>query len=122
MTRRLGELAATQAVAQGKRVVVMAIGGLSGTMFRDEVDLADDRIARDSDDVWNREILRRIEEGNIAELLQEIPSFSREARADMGFKHFAFLLGALGSKYQRAKLLGYAPVYGTGAAIVEFVP
>ncbi len=122
MTRRLGELAAAQAVAQGKRVAVMAIGGLSGTMFREEVDLAEDRIARDSDDVWNREILRRLEEGNIAELLQEIPTFAREARADMGFKHFAFLLGALGGKYQRAKLLGYAPVYGTGAAIVEFVP
>jgi ABC-type branched-subunit amino acid transport system permease subunit/aromatic ring-opening dioxygenase catalytic subunit (LigB family) len=121
-TRRLGELAATQAVAQGKRVAIMAVGGLSATMFRDEVELEDDRIARDSDDVWNREILRRIEEGNIADLLQEIPTFCREARVDMGFKHFAFLLGALGGKYQRATVLGYAPVYGTGAAVVEFIP
>lgn len=122
MTRRLGELTATQAVAQGKRVAVVGVGGLSGTMFRDDIELAEDRIARDSDDVWNREILRRLEEGNVAELLQEIPTFCREARVDMGFKHFAFVLGALGGKYQRATVLGYAPVYGAGAAIVEFVP
>jgi ABC-type branched-subunit amino acid transport system permease subunit/aromatic ring-opening dioxygenase catalytic subunit (LigB family) len=121
-TQRLGELAAAQAVAQGKRVVVMAIGGLSGTMFREDIDLGEDRIARDSDDVWNREILRRLVEGDVAELPREISVFCREARVDMGFKHFAFLLGALGGKYQSAKLLGYAPVYGAGAAIMEFVP
>ena len=42
------------------------------------------------------------------------------ARAEMGFKHFHWILGALGGKFYGARTHAYGPVYGSGAAVVEF--
>jgi len=119
-TRKLGEIAVAQAVAQGKRVAVIAVGGLSGTIFRREIDFAADRIASDGDDAWNRDILHMLEKGDAAGLAEAVPLFAKDARAEMGFKHYAFLLGALGGSFAGAKVLAYGPTYGAGAAVVEF--
>lgn len=119
-TRRLGELAVAQAINRGKRVAVIAVGGLSGTMFREAVDFADDRIARDIDDIWNRDLLAKLAEGRGDEALADLPVYAREARGDMGMKHLAWLAGALGGRLGPAVVHGYGPVYGAGAAIVEF--
>ncbi|MGG2362709.1 tRNA U-34 5-methylaminomethyl-2-thiouridine biosynthesis protein, partial [Salmonella enterica] len=81
--RRLGELAVAQAINRGKRVAVIAVGGLSGTMFREAVDFADDRIARDIDDIWNRDLLAKLAEGRGDEALADLPVYAREARGDM---------------------------------------
>jgi ABC-type branched-subunit amino acid transport system permease subunit/aromatic ring-opening dioxygenase catalytic subunit (LigB family) len=121
-TRRLGELAVEQAVAQGKRVAVVAVGGLSGTLFREEIAFADDRIASQSDDTWNRDVLRLIEAGKVEDLLAELPNYAKQAKVDMGFKHLAWLLGGLGGRFTRAVVHAYGPAYGTGAAVVEFRP
>jgi 2-aminophenol/2-amino-5-chlorophenol 1,6-dioxygenase alpha subunit len=39
----------------------------------------------------------------------------------MGFKHFHWILGALNGRFSGARVHGYGPAYGTGAAVVEFV-
>jgi hypothetical protein len=50
-----------------------------------------------------------------------VPQFTKEARADNGFKHFA-----RGSKEQwamalrGARVLGAGAVYGSGQAVVQF--
>ncbi len=119
-TRRLGELAAAQAIAQGKRVAVIGVGALSGTSFRDDRDFAADRVSRDSDDLWNRDVLQKMTEGRMEELAADLPSFCSQARADMGFKHFAFILGAIGGQFKGAEVHAYGPAYGMGAAIIEF--
>jgi 2-aminophenol/2-amino-5-chlorophenol 1,6-dioxygenase alpha subunit len=119
-TKRLGELAVGQAIARGKRVAVIGVGSLSASMFRDKVDFAADRIAQESDDILNRDLLHRIEEGSGEELENELPAYCRQARPEMGLKHLAFILGALGGRFSGAKVHGYAPVYGAGAAIIEF--
>lgn len=49
-TRRLAEIAVEQAIGQGKRCAVVAVGGLSGTVFREQIDPAQDHIASPSDD------------------------------------------------------------------------
>ena len=121
-TRKLGELAVQTAIEQGKRVAVIAIGGLSGTMFRDERPLTEDRVASASDDAWNQQVLAKIEAARIEELLAELPQYARDARVDMGFKHFAWLLGCMKGEYKRARVLGYGPAYGAGGAVVEFIP
>jgi len=118
-TRKLGEIAAASAVDQGKRVVAIGIGGLSGTIFRDLRPFAEDRIASDADDSWNRQILEKLVAGNHEELEAEIPIFSRDAKADMGFKHLAWLLGCAGAEYRGAEVLAYGATYGAGAAVVE---
>ncbi|MDB5827765.1 MAG: hypothetical protein JWQ73_1985 [Variovorax sp.] len=120
-TRSLGELAAAQATAQGKRVVVLAIGELSGTAFRDDRPLADDKIATATDDDWNRRMLKLIEQRELDELARQLPDYLAQAKVDMGFKHFAFALGALGGRLGEAKVLAYGPQYGNGAAVVRLL-
>ena len=119
-TRKLGEIAVGCAIEQGKRVVVLAIGGLSGTAFRDERPLETDMIASESDNGWNLQILDKIAQGRLDELQAEIPIYARDARVDMGFKHFAWLLGCLGNELKGATVHGYGPSYGSGSAVIEF--
>ncbi len=120
-TRMLGELAAAQAAAQGKRVVVVVVGELSGSQFQDERGLADDKVASATDDEWNKRMLKLIEARDVDELLRQLPDYVAQARADMGFKHFAFALGALGGRLGQAKVLAYGPQYGSGAAVVKLL-
>ena len=49
-----------------------------------------------------------------------ISDYAREARADMGFKHFAWVLGAIGGRFHSGTVHAYGPIYGSGAAVVEF--
>lgn len=120
ITRKIGRMAAAQARRQRKRIAVVVIGGLSGTFFRHEIDLAEDRISSTGDNRWNRKILRLMEAGDMDGLEAQIPAFAQKAKVDMGFKHFDFLLGAIGGKFKGATVHAYGPCYGTGAAVVEF--
>ncbi|MFD4838428.1 tRNA U-34 5-methylaminomethyl-2-thiouridine biosynthesis protein [Achromobacter sp. NPDC058515] len=120
-TEALGRLAAECAGRQGKRVAVLGIGGLSNSMFREPVELEQDRIISEADDAWNRRILDMMEAGDAAGLRDQIPHYAREARADMGFKHFYWVLGALDGRLQGARVLEYAPLYGSGGAVVEMM-
>ncbi len=120
-TRLLGEVAAAQATAQGKRVAVLVLGGLSGSEFRDQRPLADDAIASATDDEWNRRVLKLLEQRDVDELMRQLPDFVSQARADMGFKHLAFALGALGGRLGRTQTYAYGPQYGSGAAVVRLM-
>jgi 2-aminophenol/2-amino-5-chlorophenol 1,6-dioxygenase subunit alpha len=119
-TEKLGAMAAACADEQGKRIAVVGVGGLSGSLFRTEIDPRTDRIASPEDDKWNQRVLQLIESADVAQLRRVVPEFAREARADMGFKHFHWVLGALKGRFVGARVHGYGPVYGSGAAVVEF--
>lgn len=119
-TEKLAAMAAACADDQGKRVAVVGVGGLSGSLFRTEIDPRSDRLASAEDDKWNQRVLQLIESGDVGQLRRVIPEFAREARADMGFKHFFWVLGALKGRFVGARVHGYGPVYGSGAAVVEF--
>ena len=119
-TLKLGEMAANQAVRLGRRVAVIGVGGLSGSVFRQEIDPTDDRIASTSEDAWNRRMLDLMVKGDASAMKALIADYAREARADMGFKHFAWVLGAVGGRFHGATVHAYGPIYGSGAAVVEF--
>lgn len=119
-TRRLGEMAVGKAVEQNKRVAVVGVGGLDGASFRHQIDLAEDRFASDDADAWNRDVLAAMENGDVDAVLELCPLYVKAARVDMGFKHFAWILGALGGRFSSAVVHGYGPTYGAGAAVVEF--
>lgn len=53
---------------------VVAVGGLSGTVFREEINPADDHIASQSDGTWNRQILRLLEQGRVEEVQADLES------------------------------------------------
>jgi 2-aminophenol/2-amino-5-chlorophenol 1,6-dioxygenase alpha subunit len=119
MTQTLGRVAAEQAQALGRKIAVVGVGGLSGSYFRHTIDIASDRIASEAEDAWNRRILELMENGDLAALQEQCPTYATEARVDMGFKHFAFLLGALGGQFSGATVHGYGPLHGSGGAVVE---
>jgi 2-aminophenol/2-amino-5-chlorophenol 1,6-dioxygenase alpha subunit len=119
-TEKLAALAVGCAEEQGRRIAVVGVGGLSGSQFRAEIDVRGDRIANPEDDKWNQRVLQLIESGDVRQLRGVLPDFTREARADMGFKHFHWILGALKGRFPGARVHGYGPTYGSGAAVIEF--
>jgi len=119
-TEHLGALAAAQAERLARRYALIGVGGLSGTIFREEIDLETDRIASAADDSANRELLEALTGADGTQLRTACAEYAGKVRADMGLKHLAFVLGGLGSRYAGATTLGYGPSYGSGAAVIEF--
>jgi 2-aminophenol/2-amino-5-chlorophenol 1,6-dioxygenase subunit alpha len=119
-TEKLAAMAVQCAADQGKNVAIVGVGGLSGGLFRTELDLSADRIVSETDDEWNQRLLRLMESGDTAGLRQVIPEFAKQARADMGFRHFHWVMGALGGNFSGARIHAYGPLYGSGAAVIEF--
>jgi 2-aminophenol/2-amino-5-chlorophenol 1,6-dioxygenase alpha subunit len=117
----LGQAMRQAIEASGKRAVVLACTGLSGRFFTKEIDPRSDHIACPEDDEWNRRMLNLIEQGKNADVLALSSAYAQAAVADMGFKAFAWLMGVLGTPTTSGKTLAYGPLWGTGAAVVEYV-
>lgn len=122
LTEKLGALAVTCANEAGKRVAVVGVGGLSNAMFRQQIDIRTDHLVNPADDKWNQRVLQLIESADVGQLRRVLPDYAREAGPEMGFKHFHWILGALGGRYASARVHGYGPLYGSGGAVVEFTP
>lgn len=120
-TANLAAMAARTATGLGRRVAVVGIGGLSGSIFRDEIELSRDRIRSPEDQTWNDRILSMLQQGDGSAVRAALPRFVKEARADNGFKHFAWLEGAMGDAFAGARVLGSGSVYGSGQAVVQFM-
>ena len=118
-TEQLAKLAAEQAEWQGKRVAVLAVGGLSGKYIDEKIDIATDHFGGENDDELNRKLLSLMEAGDIDGLRGWLPDYGKATGADMGMKHLGWILGATGG-FRGAKTLAYGPTYGAGAAVVQF--
>ena len=75
MTEQLGRIAVTEAEKLNRKVAVVGVGGMSGSIFRHSIDIADDKIASDTEDEWNRKILALMEKGEVKTLLKECPGY-----------------------------------------------
>ena len=120
LTEKLGRIAAAEARNQRKRVAVVGVGNLSGAFFRGEIDIGKDTLAAPKYDRWNKKILALMTRGDVKGLAAAVPGFATEGKAEMGFKHCAWVLGALGGKFAGATVHAYGPLYGAGGAVVEF--
>ncbi len=120
ITMNLGRVVREVADKLDRRVAIVGVGGLSGSFFRHVIDIADDHIASESDDEWNRRILALMTAGDMAGLAASCPQYAEQARAEMGFKHFAYVLGGVGGSFASATVHHYGPLYGAGGAVVEF--
>src|SRR5690606_12326002 len=107
------------AAMQDKRVAVVGIGGLSNSAFRESIALEKDRIFSEADDKWNQRVLTLMERGDIDGLRVTLPQYIDEAHPDMGLKHFYWLLGAMNGSFNKATVYEYAPLYGSGGAVIE---
>ncbi len=120
LTQKLGRIAAAQARSQKKRVAVIGVGNLSGAFFRGEIDIRKDTLAAPKYDRWNKKVLAFMAQGDVKGLAAAIPDFATDGKAEMGFKHYAWVLGAVGGKFTGATVHAYGPLYGAGGAVVEF--
>lgn len=118
-TEALGRLATEQAERLGRRVAVVAVGGLSASYFDSEIDIATDRIVSEEDDAANRALLEVMTAGGAERLRAHIAEAVKTTKTDMGLKHIGWLLGGVGD-FHGAKVHGYGATYGAGAAVVEF--
>lgn len=120
-TMALAEMAVDKAHRLGRRVALVGVGGMSGSIFRHEIDITTDGIATAEDDQWNRKMLARILGGGSAsELAPFAQEYAKAAKADMGFKHFAWILGGLGRRIDGALVEAYGATYGSGATVINF--
>jgi 2-aminophenol/2-amino-5-chlorophenol 1,6-dioxygenase alpha subunit len=117
-TERLAAMAAATAQAQGKRVAVVAVGGLSGAYFDHSIDIAEDHVRHAADDAANRAFLEALGRGSDA-ARAAVADYAGAVKADFGMKHLAWVLGATGG-FSGATVHGYGATYGAGAAVVEF--
>jgi 2-aminophenol/2-amino-5-chlorophenol 1,6-dioxygenase alpha subunit len=117
---KLGRVMRQAIEESGKRAVAVACTGLSGRFFTEEIDPRTDHISRAEDDTWNLRILDLIAQGGNAEVLTLSSEFAQAAVADMGFKAFAWLMGVLDTPATAGSVLAYGPIWGTGAAVVEY--
>jgi 2-aminophenol/2-amino-5-chlorophenol 1,6-dioxygenase subunit alpha len=108
------------AARMGRRVALVGVGGLSGTLFRQKIALAEDHVTGAEDDALNGRLLSLLEKGDADALRAFLPEYAGAAKADMGMKHLHWLLGGMGDRWTGAKVLGYGPGYGTGQAVVQF--
>ncbi len=119
----LGKAAMDAAKKQGKRAVMVAVTALSNRMHTRTIEPKDDAISSLKDDEWNRKVLEFLAEGRLEDVSQLARQFHREANADSKFKAIWWLAAALGQSNQyQGKVHAYAPIYGTGAAVVSLVP
>jgi len=120
LTEQLGQIVRNVSNEQSKRVTVVGIGKLSGSFFRHQIDEAQDKIVSEEDDDWNKKMLNLISDGEMEKFFELCPEYAKEAKVEMGFKHMAFIKGALGDQLTGGKVHAYGPVYGAGAAVIEF--
>lgn len=121
-TEKLGSIATTCAKLQGKKVALVAVGLLSSSAFTTPIDYETDHIVKSEEDEWNRRFLALLEEGNKEAIDEIMPSYTNEARVDMGFKHFNWIMGALGGCFSSAEVYHYGALYGSGAAVIKLQP
>jgi 2-aminophenol/2-amino-5-chlorophenol 1,6-dioxygenase alpha subunit len=125
---KLGRAAADAVRALGRRAVMVASTGLSGHYFTREITDDEDRIVNDADDVANRRLLDLMAAGKCIDAMDLVPEYAAATGADMQFKSYYWLMGAIGSGRVddkglgkvSGKVLGYGSIWGSGAAVVEF--
>ncbi|HYE77386.1 MAG TPA: Rid family hydrolase [bacterium] len=107
----------------GKRAIVCLVSALSNRYHVHRIDPAEDRISSLKDDEWNRKLLEMLGEGRLEDTAQVAREVARQANGDMGFKGI-WWLAAITGQHNRftGKVYGYAPVWGTGAAVVSLTP
>ncbi len=117
---RLGEAIGEALRHSGKKAVLINCSSLSNRFLTEDIVPAQDRLASQKDDEWNRRMLDLIQAGKTAEVLAKAPDYIKEANPEMQFKGFYWLMGVLSKPEIVGNVLAYGPLWGTGAAVVEY--
>lgn len=111
--------------AQGKKAVAVVVSTLSNRIFTDWIDPKDDHVHSPKDEEWNQKLLEFLGDGRLEDVSQLSREIHRQVRVSkvVNFKPMWWMSAAMGqhNRYD-GEVLGYAPVYGTGSAVVALTP
>ncbi|MFT4977278.1 MAG: 2-aminophenol/2-amino-5-chlorophenol 1,6-dioxygenase alpha subunit [Myxococcota bacterium] len=119
----LGKAAADAIAASGRRAIPIAVTCLSNRKHTRPVLPRDDHVSSMMDDEWNRKLLEIFAEGRLEDVSQLARTFAAQAHADNKLKAI-WWLGAVMGQHNRytGDVLAYAPIWGTGSAVVALTP
>jgi 2-aminophenol/2-amino-5-chlorophenol 1,6-dioxygenase subunit alpha len=119
-SKKLGEAVGEAIKQSGKRAVLINCSSLSHRFFTTDINPAEDKIAKPEDDQWNLKVLDLMKQGKNGEVFDLGPEYAKAANPEMAFKGFYWMMGAMGTPSTPAEVLAYGPVWGTGAAVVQY--
>lgn len=117
--RVLGAAATTAAAGLDRRIGVVVVSGLSSGLIQRWIEPGDDHIA-ESHEKWDRRILDLITDRKHDDVLERREHYAREAQADSQLRVYPFLVGSGVGDLESCELLEYGPLWGTGAAVVNW--
>ena len=121
----LGKATVDALQAQGKKAAVAVVMTLSNRLFTEYIDPTQDRIHSLKDDEWNRKILEFLQDGRLEDVAQLSREIQKQIRVKkvVNFKPMWWLSAAMGQhNHFEGKVHAYAPIYGTGSAVVSLTP
>jgi len=111
--------------AQGKTAAAIVVSTLSNRLHTRFIEPHEDAIHSAKDDEWNRKLLEFLADGRLEDTAQLSRSIQKQIRVHkvVNFKPMWWLSGAMGQNNAYAgKVHAYAPLYGTGGAVVSLTP
>lgn len=123
-TIKLGQATRCAIGKTGRRAVVVASNTLSHLHFDREPEIPED-MSRESiysaaQYEWDMRVIQLLRTGRIQEFLTILPDFVAETSAEIKAGSLLWMLSAMGFPEIPAQLHGYAPVIGTGNAVMEW--
>ncbi|WP_028935729.1 2-amino-5-chlorophenol 1,6-dioxygenase subunit alpha [Pseudonocardia spinosispora] len=117
----VGAAATASARTLGRRVAAVAVTSLSSGLIQRWICPGEDHVTGEGHEQWDRRVLDLVTEGKHADVLALREEYSAEAQADSQFRTYPFLTGAGLDRLGRGELLAYGPIWGTGAAVVNWM-
>ncbi len=123
---KLGQATKNAIEKTGRRAVLAASNTLSHFHFSKEPnpslpeDMSKEHIFSHGQYLWDVRIINLMREGKVEELMNVLPTFMKEAFAEVKAGSLTWMLSAMGFPTIPAKLHGYGTVIGTGNAVMEW--
>ena len=119
----LGKAARDAIATGGRRAVAVAVSQLSNRVHTAPIDPAHDHLSSLQDDEWNRKLLELFAAGRLEDVSQLARTFTHQAHADSRLKAVWWLAALMGQHNRyTGDVLAYAPVQGTGCAVIALTP
>lgn len=119
---KLGQAVGEAIRQSSKRAVLINCSLMSHRFLTEEVTPETDRFSKSEDDVWNQRMLDLLRQGQTLKALELGPEYAGKAGAEMGFKGFYWMMGAMNSPTVPVDVLAYGPFWGAGAAVLSYSP
>ena len=121
---QLGQATRKAIEESGKRVVLLSSNSLSHRHFTTESDVPEDmskeHIYHHGQYLWDMQMIDLMKAGRSREIIDLIPDFTEQTRAETDSGALTWLLSAMDFPAYPAEVHAYGTVIGTGNAVVEW--